>query len=51
MKIGIDATFNLHGGSQGHLLNFLDHLSSKFQKSHIFVYLRKENIKNLIKKL
>lgn len=51
MKIGIDATFNLHGGSQGHLLNFLDHLSSKFQKSDLFVYLRKENIKKLDKKI
>ena len=47
MKIGIDATFNLHGGSHGHLHNFIDQISNYYDKQKIVLYLKPENLKIL----
>ena len=47
MKIGIDATFNPHGGSLGHLKEFIDGFSKNLSKTQIILYLKKENIKIL----
>lgn len=44
MKIGIDATFTPHGGSLGHLLEFIKELSNRYTKSDLILYTKKENI-------
>ena len=47
MKIGIDATFTPHGGSLGHLTEFLTELSKQFTKSDLILYTKKENLEVL----
>ena len=47
MKIGIDATFTPHGGSLGHLLEFITELSNKFTKADLILYTKKENLEVL----
>jgi len=47
VKIGIDATFTPHGGSLGHLLEFIKEFSNKYSKSDLILYLKKENIEVL----
>jgi glycosyltransferase involved in cell wall biosynthesis len=51
MKIAIDATFNPHGGSKGHLQEFIVEFSKKFSKSEIILYLKNENTKILNKSI
>jgi len=48
-KIGIDATFNLHGGSYGHLKGFLENFSRAYNKDNIILYINPNNIKILDK--
>ena len=43
MKIGIDATFSPHGGSLGHLLEFIREFSCVYPKSDLILYTKKEN--------
>ena len=50
-KIGIDATFNLHGGSYGHLKGFLENFSRAYNKENIILYINPNNIKILDKKI
>jgi glycosyltransferase involved in cell wall biosynthesis len=50
-KIGIDATFNLHGGSYGHLKGFLENFSRAYNKDNIILYINPNNIKILDKKI
>lgn len=47
MKIGIDATFSPHGGSLGHLLEFIKEFSCIYSKSDLILYTKKENIELL----
>ena len=47
MKIGIDATFSLHGGSLGHLYNFIKYISHYYDRRKIILYLKPDNIKLL----
>ena len=47
MKIGIDATFSPHGGSLGHLLEFIKEFSNVYSKSNLILYTKKENIEVL----
>lgn len=47
MKIGIDATFSPHGGSLGHLLEFIKGFSKVHSKSELILYTKKENIELL----
>ena len=44
MKIAIDATFSPHGGSLGHLLEFIEGISDSHPKSDFFLYTKEENI-------
>jgi len=44
LKIGIDATFTPHGGSLGHLLEFIKEFSKIYSKSDLILYTKKENI-------
>lgn len=50
-KIGIDATFNLHGGSYGHLKGFLENFSRVYNRDNIILYINPNNIKILDKKI
>lgn len=50
-KIGIDATFNLHGGSYGHLKGFLENFSKLYKRDDIILYINPNNIKKLDKKI
>ena len=47
MKIGIDATFSPHGGSLGHLLEFIREFSCIYSKSDLILYTKTENIELL----
>ena len=47
MKIGIDATFSPHGGSLGHLLEFIKGFSKVHSKSDLILYTKKENVELL----
>lgn len=47
MKIGIDATFSLHGGSLGHLYNFIKYISHDYDRQKIILYLKPDNLKIL----
>ena len=44
IKFGIDATFTLHGGSHGHLIEFIKNISRTYSKSDLILYLKKENL-------
>lgn len=50
-KIGIDATFTPHGGSHGHLEEFISNISNSYSKSDLILYIKKENIEVLDKKI
>lgn len=51
IKIGIDATFNLHGGSQGHLNGIIENLDSSQEKLEIFLFLNPKNLSRLDEKI
>ena len=51
IKIGIDATFNLHGGSHGHLNGIIDNLDSFNEKLEILLFLNPNNLSRLDKKI
>ena len=49
IKFGIDATFTPHGGSHGHLQEFIKNISKSHPKTDLILYLRKENLSILDK--
>ena len=54
MKIAIDATFTPHGGSLGHLIEFIKKFVTVYPKNKLILYTKKENLavisEDLIKK-
>ncbi len=51
IKIGIDATFNLHGGSHGHLNEIINNLDISKEKLKILLFLNPNNISRVDKKI
>jgi glycosyltransferase involved in cell wall biosynthesis len=51
IKIGIDATFNLHGGSHGHLNGIIENLESSEEKLEILLFLNPNNLSRLNKNI
>tara|TARA_B100001059_G_C17820641_1_gene578058 strand:- start:1132 stop:2298 length:1167 start_codon:yes stop_codon:yes gene_type:complete len=49
--IGVDATFTPHGGSLGHLQEFLNEISLNHNENKIILYLKKENLKIIDKQI
>jgi len=51
IKIGIDATFNLHGGSHGHLNEIINNLDISKEKLKILLFLNPNNVSRVDKKI